>query len=91
MPLNDPTLHYLQRLRDEVHRFAIGKHRNKRSKSFTASALDDIPGIGGTRKKALLQHFGSRASVETATLDELEKVKGINKTTARSIYEFFHA
>lgn len=90
LPVNDPTLHYLQRLRDEAHRYAIGKHRNKRSKSFTASALDDIPGIGGTRKKALLQHFGSRADVETATLVELEKVKGINKTIARGIYDYFH-
>ena len=90
LPINDPTLHYLQRLRDEAHRFAIGRHRNKRSKSFTTSALDDIPGIGATRKRALLQHFGSRADVETASLDELEKVKGINTTTARSIYDYFH-
>ena len=91
LPVNDPTLHYLQRLRDEAHRYAIGKHRNKRSKSFTASALDDIPGIGSLRKKALLQHFGSRKAVEGATLTELEKVKGINKTTARSIYDYFHS
>ena len=90
LPINDPTLHYLQRLRDEAHRFAIGRHRNKRSKSFTTSSLDDIPGIGGTRKRALLQHFGSRADVETATLAELEKVKGINKAIARSIYDYFH-
>lgn len=90
LPINDPTLHYLQRLRDEVHRFAIGKHRNKRSKSFTQSALDDIPSIGPTRKKALLQHFGSRADVETATLEELGKVKGINKATAQAIYDYFH-
>lgn len=90
LPINDPTLHYLQRLRDESHRFAIGRHRNKRSKSFTTSSLDDITGIGSTRKRALLQHFGSRADVQTATLDELEKVKGINKTTARAIYDYFH-
>ncbi len=90
LPINDPVLHYLQRLRDEVHRFVIGRHRNKRSKSFTQSALDDIPGIGATRKRALLQHFGSRADVETATLEELEKVKGINKAIARTIYEYFH-
>ncbi len=90
LPINHPTLHYLQRLRDEAHRFAIGRHRNKRSKSFTTSALDDIPGIGGTRKKALLQHFGSRADVETATIAELEKVKGISKSTARAIYDYFH-
>jgi excinuclease ABC subunit C len=90
LPINDPTLHYLQRLRDEVHRFAIGKHRNKRSKSFTQSALDDIPGIGPSRKRELLQHFGSRADVETATLEELSKVKGINKATAQAIYDYFH-
>ncbi len=90
LPVNDPTLHYLQRLRDEVHRFAIGRHRNKRSKSFTQSALDDIPGIGATRKRALLQHFGSRADVETATLAELQKVTGISKATAQSIYDYFH-
>jgi excinuclease ABC subunit C len=90
LPVNDPTLHYLQRLRDEAHRFAIGRHRNKRSKSFTQSALDDIPGIGPTRKKALLQHFGSRADVETATLEELQKVNGINRATAQAIYDYFH-
>ena len=90
LPVNDPVLHYLQRLRDEVHRFAIGRHRNKRSKSLTTSALDDIPGIGPGRKKALLLHFGSRADVEQAPLAELEKVKGINKATARAIYDYFH-
>ncbi|MDX2096051.1 MAG: excinuclease ABC subunit UvrC [Alphaproteobacteria bacterium] len=90
LPVNDPTLHYLQRLRDEAHRYAIGRHRNRRSRSFTASSLDDIPGIGGTRKRALLQHFGSRADVETATLPELERVTGISRTTARRIYDYFH-
>lgn len=90
LPINDPVLHYLQRLRDEVHRFVIGRHRRKRSKSLTTSALDDIPGIGPTRKRALLQHFGSRADVATATLAELEKVRGINKATARVIYDYFH-
>ncbi len=89
LPVNDPTLHYLQRLRDEAHRFAIGTHRNKRSKSLTVSGLDDIPGIGSARKKALLHHFGSRAAVERATLAELEKVTGISKTMAHSIYDFF--
>jgi excinuclease ABC subunit C len=90
LPPNDPTLHYIERLRDEAHRFAIGRHRNKRSKSFTASALDDIPGIGPSRKRELLQHFGSRTDVETATLTELEKVKGISKATAQVIYDYFH-
>ena len=90
LPMNDPTLHYLQRLRDEVHRFVIGRHRNKRSASFTVSALDDIPGIGASRKRALLLHFGSRAGVEKATLAELEKVTGISGKIARSIYDYFH-
>ena len=90
LPVNDPLLHYLERLRDEAHRFAIGRHRNKRSASFTTSALDDIPGIGATRKRALLQHFGSRADVETATLTELEKVTGISKAIAKNIYDYFH-
>ena len=90
LPLNDPTLHYIQRLRDEAHRFAIGGHRRKRSKSLTQSALDDIPGIGAGRKKALLQHFGSRAGVEKATLTELQNVKGINKTVAKTIFDYFH-
>ena len=90
LPVNDPTLHYIQRLRDEAHRFAIGGHRRKRSKSLTQSALDDIPGIGGGRKKALLQHFGSRAGVEKATITELQKVKGISKTVAKSIFDYFH-
>ena len=89
MPINDPVLHYLQRLRDEAHRYAIGRHRNKRSNALTTSALDDIQGIGSMRKRALLQHFGGRAQVERATLAELEKVEGISKKTARTIYEYF--
>lgn len=89
LPVNDPALHYLQRLRDEVHRFAIGSHRNKRSKALTVSALDDIPGIGSSRKKALLHHFGSRAAVERATLAELQNVTGISKSTAQKIYDYF--
>ncbi len=89
LPINDPLLHYLQRLRDEAHRFAIGRHRKKRSASLTTSALDDIPGIGATRKRALLEHFGSRAGVETATLAELENVPGISKTIAKTIYNYF--
>lgn len=90
LPVNDAVLHYLQRLRDEAHRFAIGRHRNKRSAAITHSALDDIPGIGATRKRALLQHFGARAEVETATLAELMKVEGISEKTAKAIYAYFH-
>jgi excinuclease ABC subunit C len=91
LPVNDPTLHYLQRLRDEAHRFAIGAHRKKRSKALTQSALDDIPSIGASRKRALLLHFGSRADIERATLNELENVPGISKKIAATIYEYFHA
>ena len=90
LPENDAALHYLQRLRDEAHRFAIGKHRNKRSAALTTSALDDIPGIGASRKRALLNHFGSRADVEVASLAELENVTGISKTMAKIIYDYFH-
>lgn len=90
LPVNDPTLHYIQRLRDEAHRFAIGTHRRKRSKTLTQSALDDIPGIGAGRKKALLQHFGSRAGVEQASIAELQRVQGISKTVAKSIHDYFH-
>lgn len=89
LPENDSALHYLQRLRDEAHRYAIGNHRNKRSKALTVSALDDIPGIGALRKRALLHHFGSRAEVERATLEELQKVPGISKATAQKIFDFF--
>lgn len=90
LPLGDPLLHYLQRLRDEAHRFAIGTHRQRRSKSLTASALDDIPGIGTTRKRALLKHFGSRAAVERATRDELTRVEGISEKIAQQIHDYFH-
>jgi excinuclease ABC subunit C len=86
---NNATLHYLQRLRDEAHRFAIGSHRIKRSNAIRESALDQIPGIGAMRKRALLQHFGSSKEVETATLDELAKVEGIDKKVAEKIYKFF--
>jgi excinuclease ABC subunit C len=90
LPERDATLHYLQRLRDEAHRFAIGAHRKKRSKTLVRSALDDIPGIGMGRKRALLLHFGSRADVERATLAELENVTGISKKIAAIIHEYFH-
>ena len=90
LPVNDPTLHYLQRLRDEAHRFAIGAHRGKRSKTMQVSELDAIAGIGPTRKKALLHHFGSAKAVAAASLDEISKVTGINKATAKIIYGHFH-
>lgn len=91
LPLHDPTLQYLERLRDEAHRFAIGSHRAKRNKSIEISVLDDVPGIGGSRKKALLLHFGSAKSVQDATIEDLSKVKGISRDLAKKIYGFFHS
>ncbi len=88
---NHAVLHYLQRLRDEAHRFAIGSHRIKRSNAIRESALDQIPGIGASRKRSLLHHFGSSKGVEAATLDELQKVEGINKKVAEKIFNYFRA
>jgi excinuclease ABC subunit C len=85
-----PVLFFLQRLRDEAHRFAIGAHRAKRAKSLTRSPLDDIDGIGPARKRALLNHFGSGRAVTRAGLSDLESVKGVSKELARKIYEHFH-
>ncbi len=87
----DPVLYFIQRLRDEAHRFAIGTHRAKRSKATGRSTLDDIPGVGGKRKRALLHHFGSAREVAQAGLVDLEKVAGISRAVARTIYEHFHA
>ena len=91
LPHRDPVLFFLQRLRDEAHRFAIGAHRDKRSKSLTRSLLDDIPSIGAKRKKALLHHFGAAKAVAEAGRADLEAVDGISKATANRIYEWFHA
>jgi len=90
LPPNSPVLFYLQRLRDEAHRFAIGAHRQKRAKAFAASPLDDVPGIGPSRKRALLMHFGTAKAVKGAGLADLEKAPGISKGMARTIYEHFH-
>ncbi len=90
LPEGDKILHALQRLRDEAHRFAIGAHRNKRSKSMQTSELDSIPFIGPGRKKALLHHFGSARALASASKEDIEKVTGISKTTAKVIYDFFH-
>ena len=87
---NDPVMHFLQRLRDEAHRFAIGTHRAKRVKALIHSRLDEIPGIGPTRKKALLYHFGSAKGVSAASLTDLLLVPGINKFVAKKIYAYFH-
>jgi len=89
-PPNNALLFYLQRLRDEAHRFAIGTHRQKRAKSLTTSTLDEVPGIGPNRKRALLMHFGTARAVKSAALDDLERAPGISKTMARQIYDYFH-
>ena len=89
-PPNSALLFYLQRLRDEAHRFAIGTHRAKRAKSLTTSALDEVPGIGPNRKRALLMHFGTARAVKGAALDDLERAPGISKAMARQLYDYFH-
>jgi excinuclease ABC subunit C len=91
LPLHHPTLQYLQRLRDEAHRFAIGAHRARRNKTVEVSVLDDVPGIGAARKKALLLHFGSAKAVQDATVEDLSKVKGVSRDLAEKIYGFFHS
>jgi excinuclease ABC subunit C len=87
---NDPILYFVQRLRDEAHRFAIGTHRAKRAKSMMATPLDEVPGVGANRKKALLAHFGSAKAVARADLPDLKAVGGISDTLAETIYGFFH-
>ena len=91
LPVNSPVLFYLQRLRDEVHRFAIGAHREKRAKAMGASPLDEVPGIGPARKKALLMHFGTAKAVRGASLEDLQKAPGVSKGTAQQVYDFYHA
>lgn len=90
LPPNDPAMHYFQRLRDEAHRFAISAHRARRAKESVRSAIDDIPGIGANRKKALLHHFGSGKAVADAGVEDLRKVSGISKSVAQRIYDHFH-
>lgn len=87
---NDPINHFIQRLRDEAHRFAIGTHRAKRGKAVQKSLLDDIQGIGAKRKKALLHHFGSAKAVSQAGLEDLQAVEGISKSIAQTLYDYFH-
>ena len=87
---NDPTLFFLQRLRDEAHRFAISTHRAKRRKNLSKSLLDQISGIGRSRKRALLHHFGSAKSVESASFEDLKSVEGIEEKVAKKIHDFFH-
>jgi len=87
---NDPTLFFMQRLRDEAHRFAINSHRAKRAKGITKSLLDQIDGVGSIRKRALLNHFGSARAVESASFDEIKTVEGVEEKVAKKIYNFFH-
>ena len=85
-----PLLFFIQRLRDEAHRFAISSHRAKRKNNFSKSLLDQINGIGKQRKRSLLNHFGSARSVESASLDDLKSVEGIEDNIAKKIYNYFH-
>ena len=87
---NDPVLYFIQRMRDEVHRFAIGTHRAKRSKAIGATPLDDVPGVGATRKRALLAHFGSAKAVARANLADLKAVDGVSAKLAQTVYDYFH-
>ena len=88
---NNPLLHFLQNIRDEVHRFAITTHRSKRSKMSIRSVFDDISGIGPERKKILKKHFGSIDSLKLASLEELKEIKSIPKNILEKIYEYFHS
>ena len=91
LPPRDPTLYFVQRLRDEAHRFAIGSHRAKRKREMVKNPLDEIAGIGPTRKRALLHHFGTVKAIQRAALEDLAKTPGVNAATARAVYDFFHA
>ena len=91
LPENSPLLFHLQRLRDEVHRFAIGAHRDKRSRAITASPLDEVPGIGPARKRALLLHFGTAGGVRAAALEDLQRAPGVSAAVAQTVYDFYHA
>lgn len=90
LPVNDPVMYFMQRLRDEAHRFAIGSHRIRRKKETIKSELDEIAGVGPTRKKALLAHFGSVRSIKRAGINDLMNVEGISEKTAKIIYDSFH-
>ena len=91
LPVNSPVLFQLQRWRDEVHRYAIGAHRAKRSRAITASPLDEIPGIGPARKRALLLHFGTAGRVRAASLEDLQRAPGVSARVAQQVYDFYHA
>ena len=90
LPENSPLLFHFQRLRDEVHRFAIGAHRDKRSRAISASPLDEIPGIGPARKRALLLHFGTASKIRAAGLEDLQRAPGVSAAVAQVVYDFYH-
>jgi len=90
LPPRDPVLYFIERLRDEAHRFAVGSHRARRKRDIREAGLQEIPGIGPTRKRALLHHFGTLKAIERASVTDLAQVPGINAETARKIYDFFH-
>ena len=90
LPHRDPMLYFIERLRDEAHRFAIGSHRAKRKKEMQFNHLDEIPGVGPTRKRALLRHFGTAKAVSRAGVDDLMTVAGVSRALAEAIYDHFH-
>ncbi len=90
LPPRDPALYFIQRLRDEAHRFAIGTHRARRKKDTMKNPLDEIPGIGPTRKRALLLHFGTVKAIKRAKLDDLMRAPGVNAATAKAVHDYFH-
>jgi excinuclease ABC subunit C len=90
LPPRDPVLYFIQRLRDEAHRFAIGSHRARRKKEMVRNPLDEIAGIGPTRKRALLHHFGTAKAVSRAALADLRSVAGVSESLAKQIYDHFH-
>jgi excinuclease ABC subunit C len=90
LPHTSPVLYFVQRLRDEAHRWAIGAHRAKRARAVSLTPLDDIPGVGAARKRALLAHFGSAKAVARAAVSDLTAVEGISAGMAQGIYDFFH-
>jgi excinuclease ABC subunit C len=89
LPRNDPVLYFVQRMRDEAHRWANGAHVAKRAKAVSATPLDDVPGVGALRKRALLAHFGSAKAVSRAALPDLMAVNGISEAMAKAIHDFF--
>ena len=91
LPPRDPVLYFVQRLRDEAHRFALGSHRTRRKRDIASGGLQEIPGVGPARKRALLRHFGTLAAIERASLTDLGTVPGVNAATAKAVYDYFHA